>query len=429
MKIAWVTPVNKQSSIGGIGVEIAEALAARGHQVEIWASEFRHDPASPRLRTRLPIRPVDEIDLDRPEVDLAVVNFGDHFLNHAGGLKLLGRVPVVGVFHDFYLYNLFLGWLWGENQPIEVHHAIVEAIYGPEIRPPSRRVRAAAVALEEAAAQMPMTEWVASRCQGAIVHAEFYRPRVEAVCPGPVDRANLTSHGRAVPPLPKRRRRQVVALTVGVMNPNKRCDAVIAAIGSSAELRERVHYVLAGAIKDTERARLQSLAAEAGVRLSILGPVSDAELERRLAGADLIFCLRQPVLEGASGSAVEAMLSGRPTVVVDAGFYADLPDELVVKVSPSIDPDEIARALARLVDDEGLRRGMGAAASRWAGETFTVRRYLDVLEPVLKATLDALPRLRRAERLGRLLGRLGLRPGDPASERVFKLLGWALARS
>jgi hypothetical protein len=72
---------------------------------------------------------------------------------------------------------------------------------------------------------------------------------------------------------------------------------------------------------------------------------------------------------------------------------------------------------------------MGAAASRWAGETFTVRRYLDVLEPVLKATLAALPRLRRADRLGRLLGRLGLRPGDPASGRVFKLLGWALARS
>jgi glycosyltransferase involved in cell wall biosynthesis len=423
MKLAWVTPVNLQSSIAGIGVDVAEGLAARGHRVEIWASEFGYDPEQPRHSTHLTIKPIGEVDFETTDVALAIVNFGDHFMFHAGCLEVLGRVAVVGVFHDFFLHNLFLGWLWGTDAPPDAHRAIVEALYGPGSLALSRRTQSGEIGPEEAAARIPMTEWAARRCQGAIVHADFYRPRIEAACPGPIDRAYLTSHGRKVPPLPKRRRERVVALTVGMMNPNKRCDAVIAAIGASEALRARVDYVLAGTIKDSERARLRALAAQAEVRLTILGHVDDAELERRLAEADLIFCLRQPVLEGASGSAIEALMSGRPAVVVDAGFYAELPDELVVKVGPAIEPAELTQALERLVADEALRRRMGAAAAGWARETFTLERYLDVLEPVMKATAAALPRLRAFDRLGRLLGRMGLRPGDPASERVFALLG------
>jgi glycosyltransferase involved in cell wall biosynthesis len=422
MKLAWVTPMNQHSSIGGIGVPVAEALAARGHEVEIWASEFCPDPRVPLHPTRLPVRPVGEVHLaGGGGVDLAVVHFGDNFLFHAGGLEVLDRAPVVGIFHDAFVHNLFIGWLWGTEQPPQVHRRIVEQIYGPEAWPLAQAAKAGEASLEEIAARLPMIEWVARRCQGAIVHADFYRARVEAACPGPVGLAPLTSHGRVVPPLAQRRSERIVALTVGVMNPNKCCAAVIEAIGASETLKARLDYVLAGPIEDSERERLQALATAAGVRLTILGRVEDAELERRLDQADLILCLRRPVLEGASGSAIEAMRAGRPTIVADTGFYAELPDELVVKVDPTVEPAAVAAALEGLLD-EPKRRRMGAAAAAWAAETFTVERYLDALEPVLEATVAALPELRTAAQFGQVFGRMGLGPEDPAPRRALELL-------
>jgi glycosyltransferase involved in cell wall biosynthesis len=422
LKLAWVTPINTRSAIGRTGVETAEALAARGHAVEIWASEFQPDPDEPAHPTSLPVRRVDEIDLEHAGVDLAIVNIGDNFLFHAGGLEVLERVPSVGVFHDVFLHNLFVGWLWGTDQPPHSHQANVEALYGKEAGKLSAAAHARELPLELVAERLPMTEWVARRCQGALAHADFYRPRLEAACPGPVDTARLPWKGRTVPPLPRRRRERLELLTVGVMNPNKCGDAVIEAIGVSAALRGRARYVLAGPIEDGERARLQSLAEARGVDLVILGPVDDAELETRLAEADILVCLRKPVLEGASASAIEAMQSGRPTLVADAGFYAELPDELVVKSPPAVLPADIAAALERLAADEPLRRRMGEAASAWAAGTFTTERYLDVLEPLIQAAAEALPKLRTAQQLGRSLARMGLSGDDPAAGRALHLL-------
>lgn len=422
MKIAWVTPVNLRSAIGRAGVETAEGLAARGHEVEIWASEFQYDPDEPRHATHLPMRPIGEVDLDNSGFDLAVVNFGDNFLFHAGGLEVLERMPVVGVFHDVFIHNLFVGWLWGTDQPPHGHRANVEQIYGMAAGALSAPALAGEMSLEEIAARIPMTEWVARRCQGAIAHADFYRPRLEAACPGPVATARLPWRGRAVAPLPKRRRERVVALTVGVMNPNKCCDAVIEAIGGSAVLKARLDYVLAGPIEDAERARLQALADGLGVRLSMLGSVTDAELENRLEAADILLCLRKPVLEGASASAIEGMLSGRPTLVADAGFYAELPDDLVIKVDPAVHPAALAAALETLVLDEPSRRRIGAAAAAWAARTFTQDRYLDVLEPLIEAAAAALPQLRTAGQFGRLFARMDLGPDDPAAARALNLI-------
>lgn len=128
------------------------------------------------------------------------------------------------------------------------------------------------------------------------------------------------------------------------------------------------------------------------------------------------------MLEGASASAIEGMLSGRPTVVADAGFYAELPDALVVKVDPAIDPAALAAALEPLVLDEPARRRMGAAASAWATETFTQDRYIAVLEPLIEATAAALPRMRTAGQLGRLFARMDLGPDDPGAVRALALL-------
>lgn len=424
MRIAWATPLNARSAIGRAGLGVAEELARRGHSLFLIDLEAQEHRTEPRHNTHLPSAPYSEIDLGalRTSFDAVVAEIGDHALLHAGLFPLLEQTRPLGIFHDFYLYDLFAGWLAARRLPPEVHDGEVAATYGAEFLEAARAARAGELELRDMAARLPMTEWVARRCAAALAHSPFYLPRLRASCPGPSRSASLPWRPRRVPPLPRRSGGRVVAVTVGFMNPNKCADRVIQAIADSPWLLERLEYRLVGSISDAERERLTRLAQDGGVRLEILGSLDDAGLEAQLAAADIICCLRDPVLEGASASAIEGLLTGRPVMVANDGFYADIPDEYAVKVPPRAPPAEVRRALEALVADEPRRRQLGAAAARWARDTFTTRRYADALEALLAEMIEAMPLLRTGGAFADELNRLGLRRDDPAVDRILETL-------
>ena len=161
-----------------------------------------------------------------------------------------------------------------------------------------------------------------------------------------------------------------------------------------------------GPIADTEeRERLETLARQLVYKhLTIVGAVDDAALNEELERADIICCLRRPVLEGASGSAIEGLLSGRPTVVADAGFYSSLPDGVVAKVPGDLPAEAIRSTLERLAADEPGRRRLGETARAWAQGAFHLDRYLDVLERLMPATQAMVPLLATWCDLGRGAG-------------------------
>ena len=425
MRIAWVTPMARRSAIGRFSVPVAEALHRRGHRVRIVRCESDPDPAEPIHDTHLPVDLVDRLDPEafRARTDIAVINVGDNYLFHGGIFRMLEIMPCAGVFHDFYLMNLFNGWAAARGATAnDYENAIVET-YGPQAREMAGRARTGELPLATIAANLPMTEWVARRCAGALAHAQFYTPRLAAACAGPVDFAHLTMEARDVDPLPPRDRKEVVIATVGVMNPNKCADAVIEAIGDSPLLRERAAYRLIGPISDDERARLTALAQAQGFTgLTIFGAVDDETLADQLEDADVICCLRKPVLEGASASAVEALLSGRPTIVADAGFYGEIPDAYALKVPADVPPAALAVELERLVGDEALRRQTGAKAQAWAKDHFSLDRYVDKAEALIRETVDALPILEIGAALGHELAGFGLGPDDPAVARIASLV-------
>ena len=139
-----------------------------------------------------------------------------------------------------------------------------------------------------------------------------------------------------------------------------------------------------------------------------------AEIER----ADILSCLRKPILEGASASAIEAMKSGRPIIVSDAGFYTDLPDDLVFKIPAAIDVPPLTAVLERLVQDEEFRRQTGLQAKDWAMRTFTTEAYVNVLEDLLTQFINATPLLAVGTHIGQQLAELNIAENDPAIERL-----------
>lgn len=424
MKIAWVTPFALRSSIGRVSAEVTRVLASRGHQVEILRCEAENDPQEPLHPTRLPIHHWRDYPLDRldTEFDLVVVNIGDNYPFHAGVFPVLDAARCLGVFHDFYLYNLFSGWLHHNHLDHRRHDAEIIATYGADIADDAVATRSGQRDIAQIAERLPMAEWLAARCAGALAHARFYAPRLEAACPGPVTVQPLCCPDRANPPapavFPKPTGDRLTLTTVGVMNANKRVADILKALGGSALLRDCV-YRLVGPISAEEQMRLETLSQDVGFSgLEIDGAVDDDQLDRRLAEADIICCLRKPVLEGASGSAIEGMLSGRPTVVARAGFYGELPDDLVFKVDGEIDIVEIRAVLERLAGDAELRLSTGRAARAWALETLNAERYVDGLEMMARAMVLSRPLEKIAGRVGEELKALELGEDDPAVGRI-----------
>jgi glycosyltransferase involved in cell wall biosynthesis len=425
VKIAWVTPFCCESAIGRVSASATAVLGARGHAVTIVRSEREPDDEGPHHPTAFPIvwaQRVSAADLDA-QYDAVVLNFGDHYGFHAGVLNYLDAIPCIGIFHDFYLYNFFRGWLVLNGMGVDVRDQVISATYGPSALEFAAQAWQGEVSMQRIANEQPMIEWLAQRCGAALAHSRFYLERLTASCPGPVAVAPLCFEGVKVPPLKEGRRNEIVLTTVGLINPNKCADHVIEAIARSPALKQSCRYRLVGPISQHERQRLEAVCHETGFfNVDVVGPVHATTLAEELDRADILICLRKPVSEGASASAIEGMKAGRPLIVPQAGFYADLPDDLVFKVPKEFEARDVAQILERLVGQECLRTSFARRARAWAEATFTAEAYCDVLERLIEDFVSTRPLLQLSSRMGNELASIGIGPEDPSVARIAAIM-------
>ncbi|AVT82951.1 glycosyltransferase family 4 protein [Rhodopseudomonas palustris] len=424
MRITFYTPLSLSSAIGRVAIGIADELQARGHRVSFVRTERDRDPIGPRHPTNLPVRwwhdvQPREISMDS---DIVLLNLGDNYGFHAGIASIIDETPCLGIFHDFFLYSFFRDWaLERDNGNFGLHDAEIARIYGSSADDIAK-LAGNEWSLAEIAQRFPMTEWLAARCGGALAHSRFYRTLLEAACAGPVAVASLSYAPREVARLTSRSGVPVSVLTVGHVNQNKCCAEVIKALARSASGRG-CRYRIAGPITPADRGWLESVAIESGFAdLDILDVVSDEVLVEELTRADIICCLRRPVLEGASASAIEAMMAGRPVIVADSGFYADLPDDLVFKVPADVPVEALSETLERLILDEPLRLDIGAKVRDWSRSRFTPENYVDTLVALIDDVIATRPYGAVSAYFGRELASLGLTGDDPAVGRIARTM-------
>jgi L-malate glycosyltransferase len=154
-----------------------------------------------------------------------------------------------------------------------------------------------------------------------------------------------------------------VLCSVGRLEEQKGVDVLLEAFGrlDAAALRVRLWVIGDGALRGplTQQARRLGLTD----RVQFLGFRRDAG--RLLAAAD-VFALASRY-EAMPLAVIEAMASGLPCVVTDAGEQGAMVEDgvngLVVRVG---DAGALSRALERLLADAGLCREMGRASRRKA---------------------------------------------------------------
>lgn len=418
MHILWVTPFSKSSAIGQFSRLVTNELCKLGLDVTIASCEA--DPPSKALchETSLPLLLGGCSVEDRlHDFDVVVYNIGNNYQYHGSVLNLIERRSGLFIFHDLFLHDLFWGVLQAQGRLAE-HDRVISSIYGDNVKLALPDMDYGSN-LAHRVANYPMFEWFAPRAIACVVHGKFGVPILENLCAGPVTYQPLaffdpddlsTCADTQIIERPRNERFRLT--TFGDVNPNKRVDSVIRAIGSSDFLRSTVEYSVIGRVSEADREYLTQLAASHGVTLRVFGRVDSAQWEALSKATDVSICLRFPTTETASATVIESMLNGLPVVVTDTGFYRDLPNHLVFKVEPSLEEQSLRDQLERLALDFGLRKRVSQEGKLWARETFSSVRYAAEIKTVLRDVVDCEAAVNVGFKLADVATQLGLLPDD-----------------
>ncbi|HEX7369048.1 MAG TPA: TIGR03088 family PEP-CTERM/XrtA system glycosyltransferase [Rhodanobacteraceae bacterium] len=153
-----------------------------------------------------------------------------------------------------------------------------------------------------------------------------------------------------------------------------------------------------------ERARLEQRIADLGLcnRVRLLGNRED--VRALLAECDM-FALSS-VAEGIPLTVLEAMAAGLPVVATHVGGVGEVVvDGATGALVPASDPQALARALARYVEDAGLRERHGEAGRARVGQRFSLVAMMAAYTALYDTLIDGRQGLGAAEAPIRLLGR------------------------
>jgi glycosyltransferase involved in cell wall biosynthesis len=175
-------------------------------------------------------------------------------------------------------------------------------------------------------------------------------------------------------------------LFVGRLAPEKELPCLLNAV---VRITSTIPHALLtvvgdGPVRDSLIQRVRELNIEHRVRF--VGRIAVAEVQKWLRASD-VFVLTSS-LEGFPCALLEAMSAGLPSVVSDIPANAQLVDSEVHGVRvPVRDERAIAEALLLLLQNQSLRRKMGAAARERVAEQYSTDRVLSRYEELFEETV------------------------------------------
>lgn len=159
------------------------------------------------------------------------------------------------------------------------------------------------------------------------------------------------------------------AFIVGSAATLAECKGMRYLIESAGLIKEKVHLVIAG--DGEQRAELESLAHNLQVSASFLG--FSADMAGFLAGCD---AFAMPSLEEGLGvAALEAMAAGKPVVAsAVGGLRESVQNEVTGFLVPPADPESLADAIKKLIDNPEISRSFGLAGQARVREYFSLKK-------------------------------------------------------
>jgi len=301
----------------------------------------------PALRERIEVV-VAERGKRALDADIALYHVGNDPDAHGWIVDALRRRPGVVVLHEFVLHHLISGITLGRGDARGYFDAM-ERELGVVGRLLALGVADNLLPLlwETQPERFPLAGVVLDLAQGLIVHSRYVEQRArEAGYAGPVWRVPHP----AWPDVPV----DAAAVTgrplvgcFGYLNVNKRIPQFLEAFALLRQRRPGAKLLLVGAAGerfDLER-RLERLGldGEAIVREDY---VPEERLWSLMAACDVLVNLRSPTMGETSGAVIRGLGLGKPMLVSDVGWFAEVPDGVALKIP--VDEYEVATIAAAL---------------------------------------------------------------------------------
>jgi glycosyltransferase involved in cell wall biosynthesis len=170
----------------------------------------------------------------------------------------------------------------------------------------------------------------------------------------------------------------------GFLNMNKRIPQLLEAFAGLRRTVPGARLLLAGASGerfDLSR-RLERLGLTEGVER--LDYVPEERMWSLMAACDVLVNLRYPTMGETSGSVIRGLSLGKPLVVSDIGWFAELPDDVVLKVPA--DEFEVATLQAALAFAAEHADTLGRAAKAYVEREHALPRVADAYAEAIRVT-------------------------------------------
>jgi glycosyltransferase involved in cell wall biosynthesis len=335
-----------------------------------------------------------EVEVVRPgrtrpvaDADVAIYHVGNDPDAHGWIVDALKRRPGVVVLHDFVIHHLVAGLTIGRHDG-HAYLAAMEREAGVPGRllgygvlegrvPPLWEVRPQ---------EFPLTGEVLDRATSVIVHSRYVETHVrEHGYDGPLHR--IEHPAWPVPAIePAAVQGSPLIGSFGHINENKRVPQLLSAFAALRRTRHDARLLLVGSESPgfdlTGRIERTGLDATGVVREPY---VEEERLWGLMAACDAIALLRAPTMGETSGAAIRALSLGKPLVVSDVGWFAELPDDVAIKIPVGGDDEvqALAAALRRLADPTAAS-AMGEAARRLVARDHAVEHVAEQYAAVLE---------------------------------------------
>ena len=323
------------------------------------------------------------------DVDLAVYHIGNNPEAHGWILDALRRTPGLVVLHDFVLHHLVAGITVGRGNghgyldAMEREGGVVGRLLGHGVL--DKRIPPL---WESRPEEFHLAGEVLDLATGLVVHSHYVEQRARAAgYEGPIwriphpawpvtERVLSGSEPQGLP----------LIGSFGNVNASKRIPQLLEAFARLRRERPDARLLLVGAVSpgfDLDR-RLQRLG------LSDEGIVREAYVEEvrlwaLMAACDICVNLRSPTMGETSGSVIRQLSLGKPVVVSDVGWFAELRDDVALKVPVDArETETLYAALELLARDAPARSAMSAAALELVRREHDVERAAELYVAALE---------------------------------------------
>jgi glycosyltransferase involved in cell wall biosynthesis len=319
--------------------------------------------------------------------DVCLYHIGNNPDAHAWIVDALRRRPGIVVLHDFVLHHLVSGLTIGrrdghgyldamEREAGVVGRLLAHGVLDKRLPP----------LWENRPEDFPLAGEVLALATGLIVHSRYVEARARAAgFDGPIWRIPHPAWP-APPVVPAEVDGEPLFGAFGNLNASKRVPQLLEAFARVRRSHPGARLLLVGAESpgfDLER-RLQRLGLDED-GLVREGWVSEERLWSLMAACTAHVNLRAPTMGETSGTAIRALVLGKPLVVSDVGWFSELPGDLALKVPvDEHEVDTLAAALHLLASSADVRASMGRRALDLARTDHDLGRVADLYATVLE---------------------------------------------